>query len=149
MEKTAVSRSMLKIPSILRKVIIGSPSIKFFNKMSPLTKMRLSAGRGLLEKELGMYKDFIGSDVYKVLKDKALIGASAGAALGAGSLGWSLAKEEPETESRLAKLITALLFLPEDERDILAPRTTNETSALTHAISEMPKIEDQDFSWEE
>ena len=149
MKKTAVPRSIIKIPSILRKIIVGSPSITFFNRMSPLAKMRLAAGRGLLEKELGMYKDFISSDVYKILKDKALVGASAGAALGAGSLGWSLAKEEPETESRLAKLITALLFLPEDERGIIAPRATDETSALTHAINEMPETENQDFSWEE
>ena len=112
-----------KIPGVLRKFFLGRPNINIWGKMSPIAKARLSGGRHLLEKEVGLYKKLSQDKMFNVLKDKALLGAAAGSALGAGSLAWSLAKENPETDSRLARLLTALLFVPEGEMDQIREST--------------------------
>jgi len=116
MEKHALLRFLMKSnPAMLRKLIVGRPKIELFKQMSPIVKAKLLAGRKLLETEAGAYRKIIELGLREGAKDKALLGAAIGSALGAGSLGWSLAKENPETDSRLAKILTELLFLPEEE----------------------------------
>jgi len=122
MEKHALLRMLMKAnPVLIRKLLVGRPPITLFKNMSPAIKLKLMAGRKLLESESGAYRKVIELGLREGMKDKALIGATLGAGLGAGSLGWSLAKENPETESRLAKLLAELLFLPEDGKGDSSP----------------------------
>ena len=138
MDKNASLRLLMKVnPSLVRKLIMGRPAIKLFSKMSPLVKAKLTGGRKLLEAEKDLYKKIISMGVRKGLQDKALIGAAAGSALGAGSLGWALAKENPETDSRLAKLLTAFLFEPEGKQE----QADQQDSSQEQESIELPQID--------
>lgn len=148
MNKKLLLRLAMKLdPASMRKMLVGRPTIDLFNKMTPLAKARLAAGRKLLEMESSAYRSLIDKGLSEGLRDKTLLGVAAGSALGAGSLGWSLAKENPEGKSRLAELLTQLLFMPvevdrkrEEPVDTLeweAPRQSNNSLSDLYNMAEI------------
>jgi len=140
MEKEALVGALLKLnPNKLRKLLLGRPNIKLLSKMNPLDKARLAVGRKALETELSVYRKLIQKGVEGQLKDKSFLAAAGGAAMGGGALGWSLAKENPETDSRLAKILKELLF--DDERLKVVGKDGEEPSVPTGAESFAPPEE--------